>query len=53
MSMAMPEDRLCVVATGRRGIDVFRWSGDSDALRHYFNLVVGNFFGVSTGRIET
>lgn len=23
MSMAMPEDRLCVVATGRRGIDVF------------------------------
>ena len=24
MSMAMPEDELCVVATGRRGIDVFR-----------------------------
>jgi hypothetical protein len=23
MNLAMPEDELCVVATGRRGIDVF------------------------------
>ena len=53
MSMATPEDELCVVATGRRGCDFFRWSGDSDALRHYFNLSVGNFFLVSTGCVES
>ncbi len=38
MSMAMPEDRLCVVATGRRGIDVF-FDGLATVMRYVITSI--------------
>jgi hypothetical protein len=29
-----------------------RWLGDSEGLRHYFHLIVGNFFWVSLAQVQ-